>query len=417
MYRNMIQYHRAVIAGLLLLIFVPVGLFLKVIEAAAAGPMLIWQGKLANKFELLLDAQEKPHVLWKNSTDAQPFDEKVHLAGISSKGWEVLSTSIVSGEEPIGAYDQHGTLYLVIRNIRPLNTLSILALNASSIVPQVVAEFRWPDFIFPIFLSPPEGDQPLHLIFDSAEWRWTPFLGFFSSGHYNTAYAKYFFILWDGQQWSKPVQLIERGKFDARDLACAMSELHHIACVWTDGRYGWEDIALFFAEYDGKQWSKSVELGGERRASLHMNPTIAMAKDGQVTVAFIPTDVKGPKGDQFESQGLLVQQRQGQTWGKVQQLSVPSSRAAFSHSSSAEEPRLSIDSKNRVHLIWQEGPRIMHRMQLSEQWTPPTVLVDTEGKIRYLTPLRFSPDGQAHLAWSEWAGAESQIWYQAFQFE
>jgi hypothetical protein len=373
-------------------------------ESSEQPQKVILAQSLVNKPQLLFTPQGNPQVLWGER-------RSVHLAELSRGGWrELLPDNLASAAAPIGAYNQQGELYVFVQPKSFGEPLFLYTISSSGL-PRQVGEFQWQDNFAQEFFMPSTTDYPLHLIFQSIEWRWSLWSPFgFLSGHPQASYGKYFSAQWDGQRWTKPVQIVDRGKFHVLNIACAPGVSPYVACIWTDSRHGQESSTLVFAAYGGKHWSKNIELGEGQRGFLGMELAIAVGPESRITIAFVPKDQR--ENEVASSRGLLVQERRAGTWGPVQRLTERIQGA----------PALSIDPQGRAHVIWHDGVQVYHRMQAREAWTAPTVLLRTA--VDQLSPLTFGPDGQAHLVWTTRSdqvdptfGPRDEVWYQSFRFE
>lgn len=377
-------------------------------------PQLVAQGHFfKTKLELLITPAGVPHILWREAESDRPFDRKLHLATLLHEGWrEILSPMPVSSAAPIGAYDLQGMLYLATQDIIPWDqwrgyTASIYTMSETATTPTQTVLIKRDRYIDPKLLVPPIANHPLHLIFESEERRLVPWW----TGHFTMGYGKSFSTQWDGRRWTKPVQFVDRGYFDMLTIACAAGEPPYVACVWSDSRYGADKQAVFFADYDGIKWSKNMVLGEGQRASLLIDLAITARSAEDVTVAFVPWQQGEGKALGY-AEGLFVQERRAGRWGSVQQLAMTKS-----------PPSLSTDLQGRVHVVWPEQSGIQHRMRSADGWTPARVLAPRYANA--VTPLRFSADGRAHLAWMTMTDQpdpkdglrQDQIWYQAIQFE
>jgi len=148
---------------------------------------------------------------------------------------------------------------------------------------------------------------------------------------------------WDGTSWSKPDNASKRGDMQADMenpalVADAMGKLHLV----------FEDrSSIFYSCFDGKQWSKLVEISEHgRRSAL---PDICAAKNGLVHVAWLEIVQERPQ--------VFYRQLNGQAWSYP--INISGSPGSALGCTLAAEP------SGVLHLSWMDDSsgeyEIVHR--------------------------------------------------------
>lgn len=253
--------------------------------------------------------------------------------------------------------------------------------------------------------------QPIRLT-DGSERAWSPSITADSAGNVHVLWAQtmassgssgmgdtLYYTRWDGETWSLPSDVLvspdNRGA-EAPEIAVTPDGIIH--AVWGTGG---ADSELLYARApaccadDPRNWTEPITLG------QHVNVTSAIVSDATGVLHVVYASLSTHK---------IVYQRSedsGKNWSKPVQISGASQRS----DEYPAYPRISVDLRGRIHLVWSVMPYPGRAVAYSRSddggktWKEP-LLIDTYDQYRYdegfgpyLIDVETSGNDVVHVTW------------------
>ena len=104
-------------------------------------------------------------------------------------------------------------------------------------------------------------------------------------------------------------------------------------------------------------------------------------------------------GSQGTTSGAQVR---SSSWTEPTNVSESVSRSA--------NPAVLVDGARRVHVLWEEGRRVFHRVQVDGQWLAPQSVATGREPAAAVTG-----DGTVHLLFSNEFGGQPNVFYSAWE--
>ncbi len=230
--------------------------------------------------------------------------------------------------------------------------------------------------------------QPIRLT-DPSIQSWSPTITSDSAGNVHIMWSQtmavgattgmgdtLFYTRWDGQTWTTPSDVLvspDDGSAESPDIAVTPDGILH--AVWGTGG---ANSKLMYARApaccaeDPRNWTQPIQLGG------NVNLTSAIISDSQGVLHLVYASLTTNK---------IVYQRSedsGRNWSKPVQIDGATQRG----DEYPAYPRLSVDTRGRIHLVWSVMPYPGRAVAYSrsddggQTWKTP-FLIDTYDRFRY----------------------------------
>lgn len=237
----------------------------------------------------------------------------------------------------------------------------------------------------------------------------------------------------DGRNWSPPF-LLSQNYNDSKNACLAADESGKLYVLWADSG----KILYTYTIDNGKKWSPIYKISG--RYDHADNPSAIISNVGDIHLAFESDGEIYYRTYQAREKawstiynisqtGALSKQAQisissgdfiGVVWvedGEIafREMIIPSniwndkeivSREAESLYTLKQKgnlnPQIVIDSKKRVHTIWGNGNKIVHRMRVKEFWSPAPTLLAKDAMQWFGAPAcTLDTENSVYCAWIE----------------
>lgn len=261
------------------------------------------------------------------------------------------------------------------------------------------ATWRIPTTTYQVYADAygPNGWARDMLVYDSKEFLQSPAIAaggrwvYVAWEHYFETDMDVLLAIWDGSDWTGPVQINDEGDALQAYPAIAIGSTGRLYAAWADHRTDLYQFALY-ADYSldsGATWHTDVRVDD----SHPPNESPAIGATGALTVHVAWADT------QYETGGVIYYDRSGDgglTWGVDQPLNEEI------YGSGAASPDLVTRGAQEVFVVWSQYSSLYltYSADGGTTWISPTQIITSTGNIASPT-ITEDAVGTLHLAWLE----------------
>jgi len=208
--------------------------------------------------------------------------------------------------------------------------------------------------------------------------------------HYFETDVDVLLAIWDGREWTGPVQINDEGDALQASPAIAIGSTGRLYAAWADRRDRVYEYALYADTSLDKGATWGVDVRVDDKHPLQGTPAIGAT--GPLTVHVAWSSVSQDTGAVFYDRSG----NGGQTWG-VDRLLNPAGGYG-----TAGPPDLATDGGQKIFVVWAryDGLWFVSSSDGGTTWISPTIILTATGSMASPT-IAVDADGRLHLAWVE----------------
>ncbi len=260
------------------------------------------------------------------------------------------------------------------------------------------ATWRVPTTTYPVYADAygPNGWSADMLVYDSKEYLLLPAIAagakqvYVAWEHYFETDADVLLAIWDGSEWTGPVQINDDGDAWQANPAIAIGSTGQLYAAWGDKRtnaYGY----VLYADTSldgGATWGTDVRVDDNH--PLQGAPAIGTT--GPLTVHVVWSSMQYDTGAVYYDRSA----NGGQTWG-VDRLLNPAGGYGV-----GGPPDLATYGTQKIFVVWAryDGLWFVSSLDGGSTWISPTIILTATGSIES-PAIAVDATGRLHLAWVE----------------